>query len=80
MQASRIARRIDAAAQRVRDSPAKEATDTWGVSSAGRATALQAVGQGFDPPTLHHFILSVLTLRTRIRIQTAARVNLPLIL
>lgn len=28
----------------------------------------------------HHFILSVLTLRTRIRIQTAARVNLPLIL
>ena len=25
----------------------------WGISSAGRATALQAVGQGFDPPMLH---------------------------
>ena len=28
---------------------------TWGVSSAGRAPALHAGGQGFDPPTLHHF-------------------------
>ena len=27
----------------------------WGVSSAGRAPRLQRGGQGFDPPTLHHF-------------------------
>ena len=26
---------------------------TRGLSSVGRATALQAVGQGFDPPSLH---------------------------
>ena len=25
----------------------------WGLSSVGRATALQAVGQGFEPPSLH---------------------------
>jgi hypothetical protein len=29
------------------------ATEIWGCSSAGRATALQAEGQGFDPPLLH---------------------------
>ena len=27
----------------------------WGVSSAGRAPALQAGGHRFDPGTLHHF-------------------------
>ena len=27
----------------------------WGHSSAGRAPALHAGGQGFDPPWLHHF-------------------------
>ena len=27
----------------------------WGVSSAGRAPALHAGGQEFDPPTLHQF-------------------------
>ena len=26
----------------------------WGLSSAGRAPALHAGGQGFDPPRLHH--------------------------
>ena len=26
----------------------------WGLSSAGRAPALHAGGQGFDPPSLHH--------------------------
>ena len=26
----------------------------WGCSSAGRAPALQAGGQGFDSPHLHH--------------------------
>ena len=28
----------------------------WGCSSAGRAPALQAGGQEFDPPHLHHFL------------------------
>ena len=28
----------------------------WGCSSAGRAPALQAGGQEFDPPHLHHKI------------------------
>ena len=26
----------------------------WGISSAGRAVALQAIGQRFDPVILHH--------------------------
>ena len=37
---------------------AKEKTERtlrWGCSSAGRAPALQAGGQEFDPPHLHHF-------------------------
>ena len=29
----------------------------WGHSSAGRAPALHAGGQGFDPPWLHHFFI-----------------------
>ena len=29
-------------------------TQTWGCSSAGRAPALQAGGQEFDSPHLHH--------------------------
>ena len=36
---------------------AKEKTERtlrWGCSSAGRAPALQAGGQGFDSPHLHH--------------------------
>jgi hypothetical protein len=28
----------------------------WGISSAGRAVALQAIGQRFDPVILHHSI------------------------
>ena len=28
----------------------------WGVSSAGRAPALQAGGQRFDPANLHHIL------------------------
>nr|ADI16886.1 hypothetical protein [uncultured gamma proteobacterium HF0010_16J05] len=28
---------------------------TWGRSSAGRAPALHAGGQEFDPPRLHHY-------------------------
>lgn len=31
----------------------------WGISSAGRATALQAVGQGFDPPYVPPYALVV---------------------
>ena len=29
----------------------------WGCSSAGRALALHARGQEFDPPHLHHLVL-----------------------
>ena len=32
--------------------------DIWGFSSAGRAPALQAGGQRFDPANLHHFLRS----------------------
>lgn len=31
----------------------------WGCSSAGRAPALQAGGQRFDPAQLHHFWLGL---------------------
>ncbi len=30
----------------------------WGISSAGRAPALHAGGQGFESPILHHFVYS----------------------
>ncbi len=33
-----------------------EDAEKWGCSSAGRAPALQAGGQEFDPPHLHHNI------------------------
>ena len=33
--------------------------ETWGLSSAGRAPALHAGGQRFDPARLHHIILEV---------------------
>lgn len=32
----------------------------WGISSAGRAPALQAGGQRFDPAILHHIFLFIL--------------------
>ncbi len=32
----------------------KKPFETWGCSSAGRAPALQAGGQEFDSPHLHH--------------------------
>src|SRR5690606_41392122 len=32
---------------------------TWGISSAGRAPALQAGGRRFDPVILHHFFQGV---------------------
>ena len=32
----------------------KKKRDKWGFSSAGRAPALQAGGQRFDPANLHH--------------------------
>ena len=32
----------------------EKAEDEWGISSAGRARALQAWGQRFDPAILHH--------------------------
>ena len=30
--------------------------EIWGCSSAGRASALHAEGQEFDPPHLHHIL------------------------
>ena len=30
-------------------------TKRWRLSSAGRASALQAEGRGFEPLSLHHF-------------------------
>ena len=32
----------------------EDAEKIWGCSSAGRASALHAEGQEFDPPHLHH--------------------------
>ena len=32
----------------------EQKTSRWGISSAGRAPALQAGGQGFEPLILHH--------------------------
>ncbi len=34
--------------------------DCWGLSSSGRAPALQAGGGGFDPRRLHHYCVILL--------------------
>lgn len=34
---------------------AEQTQETWGISSAGRAPALQAGGRRFDPVILHQF-------------------------
>ena len=34
----------------------------WGYSSAGRAPALQAGGQRFDPAYLHHSLIEVVSI------------------
>ena len=34
--------------------------DSWGYSSVGRAPALQAGGQEFESPRLHHLVFNVL--------------------
>ena len=39
---------------RVHFGPPLQKEPLWGVSSAGRAPALQAGGHRFDPGTLHH--------------------------
>ena len=36
------------------DMPRVDLLDKWGISSAGRAPALQAGGRRFDPDILHH--------------------------
>ena len=38
----------------MRDREIESAASKWGYSSAGRAPALQAGGQRFDPVYLHH--------------------------
>ena len=49
------ARKQGAGSTDVRQAEADEAsTKIWGCSSAGRAPALQAGGQEFDSPHLHH--------------------------
>ncbi len=40
-------------------------TKKWGVSSAGRAPALQAGGHRFDPDTLHHFLQIIISIPIR---------------
>src|SRR5512140_3011671 len=47
---------IASVAQLVRDQPDPPFLNlkTWGISSAGRAPALQAGGRRFDPVILHH--------------------------
>lgn len=39
------------------DPPSRWNNDSWGISSAGRAPALQAGGRRFDPVILHQFPL-----------------------
>ena len=39
--------------------------EAWGCSSAGRAPALQAGGQEFDPPHLHQYGLIAQVVRAR---------------
>ena len=43
----------------------KPAKPTWGCSSAGRAPALQAGGQEFEPPHLHQYGLIAQVVRAR---------------
>ena len=38
----------------------------WGFSSAGRAPALQAGGQRFDPANLHHFFKELTEVPTEV--------------
>ncbi len=42
-------------AERIESSSLSRRTIIWGISSAGRAAALQAVGRRFDPCILHQF-------------------------
>ena len=39
--------------------PDQAICNRWGLSSAGRAPALHAGGQRFDPARLHHIILTM---------------------
>ena len=49
------ARAPDAWQRHARVVATKYGADLWGLSSAGRAPALQAGGHRFDPVSLHHF-------------------------
>lgn len=44
---------LEASAERIESSSLSRRTTIWGISSAGRAAALQAVGRRFDPCILH---------------------------
>ena len=45
-----------------------ELATTWGFSSAGRAPALQAGGQRFDPANLHHTKKVTVTPKNKIKV------------
>ena len=47
---------LEASAERIESSSLSRRTTIWGISSAGRAAALQAVGRRFDPCILHQFL------------------------
>lgn len=44
---------LEASAERIESSSLSRRTRIWGISSAGRAAALQAVGRRFEPCILH---------------------------
>ena len=44
---------LEASAERIESSSLSRRTTIWGISSAGRAAALQAVGRRFEPCILH---------------------------
>ena len=44
---------LEASAERIESSSLSRRTRIWGISSAGRAAALQAVGSGFESCHLH---------------------------
>lgn len=46
---------LEASAERIESSSLSRRTIIWGISSVGRAAALQAVGRRFEPCILHQF-------------------------
>ena len=55
----------------------EEEVPLWGVSSAGRAPALQAGGHRFDPGTLHHKKLNEVPLKDETSLNFLGNSNVP---